>query len=120
MVFSRPDRLCDRTDFLRVQLHGERFRGEKITLLIAASSAAQSARLGLTISRKVGGAVVRNRVRRQLREASRSIGDDLIPGFDYVVIAAPQAARCTYAILADELTSLVKRSRAWASRKKSS
>ena len=44
-------------------------------------------RLGVSVSRKVGGAVERNKVKRTLREAFWSIADDLPPRHDFVVVA---------------------------------
>jgi ribonuclease P protein component len=46
-------------------------------------------RLGISVGRKVGGAVVRNRVKRSLREAFWSLGDRLPVGHDFVVVARP-------------------------------
>ena len=58
------------------------------------SSAAGGARsrLGITVSRKVGNAVVRNRLKRRIREWFRSERDRLREPLDLVVIARPQAA----------------------------
>ena len=53
-------------------------------------------RLGLTVSTKVGRAVVRNRVRRRLREIYRLHEDALAPGCDVVVVARVQAASSGY------------------------
>jgi ribonuclease P protein component len=49
-------------------------------------------RLGVSVSRKVGGAVDRNAVKRALREAFWRLGESLPPGHDFVVVARPDAA----------------------------
>jgi ribonuclease P protein component len=49
-------------------------------------------RLGLAVPKAVGGAVVRNRVKRQLRETWRELGDRVRPGHDYVLVARPALA----------------------------
>ena len=53
-------------------------------------------RLGLTVGKKVGGAVVRNRVRRRLREIYRLNEDKLVSGIDLVVVARVRAAHAPY------------------------
>lgn len=66
-------------------------------------------RLGVTVSRRVGGAVVRNRVKRRLREWFRT-HQALIPlGKDLVVIARPAAAMATVCELARELATSLAR-----------
>lgn len=61
--------------------------------------------MGIVVSRKVGKAVVRNRVRRRLREATRTLlregvaaaaMDGPVPSFDMVIIARPSAADVSY------------------------
>jgi ribonuclease P protein component len=49
-------------------------------------------RLGLAIPKAVGGAVVRTRLKRQLRETWRELGDRVRPGHDYVLVARPALA----------------------------
>jgi ribonuclease P protein component len=49
-------------------------------------------RLGLAVPKAVGTAVVRNRMKRQLRETWRELGDGVAGGFDYVLVARPALA----------------------------
>ncbi len=49
-------------------------------------------RFGVSVGRKVGGAVVRNRVKRLLRDAFSACLEDLPDGSDFVVVARPDAA----------------------------
>jgi ribonuclease P protein component len=67
-------------------------------------------RIGLSVSRAVGGAVQRNRVKRRLRELVRERYDELETGWDLLLIARPDAARATYPELREALGSLLRRS----------
>ncbi len=72
-------------------------------------SGGAATRLGITVSRRVGGAVVRARVRRRLREWFRKNRVVFPTGNDYVVIARPMAARITAQELGRELESMLAR-----------
>lgn len=62
-------------------------------------------RYGLTVTRKVGNAVVRNRIRRRLREAIRtSAGADMASGFDYVIVARPDIIGAPFEAIGRELS----------------
>jgi ribonuclease P protein component len=62
-------------------------------------------RFGLATSRKLGGAVVRNRLRRRLREALRALAPSFQPGWDVLIIARPALVTATH----EELTGTVAR-----------
>ena len=66
-------------------------------------------RYGFVVSKKVGGAVVRNRVKRRLRAAIQSRMVNHRPGFDIVIIARSPAALASYATLNQALAALEER-----------
>lgn len=66
------------------------------------------ARVGFTVTKKLGNAVVRNRIRRRLREAVRLLGEDALrDGFDYVLIARTAALKQPFDALTVDLASAV-------------
>ncbi len=110
--------LQKRRQFLRVQGAGTRFRRRHLVLLVLANDV-ETPRVGYTVSKRVGNAVVRNRVRRRLREGVRGNSPILCAGMDYVIIALPQSARMEFGVLCNELSSLLQEVRGWVSRRES-
>lgn len=106
------DRLRRPQEFRRLSAAGRRRSGPNFVVLSAArerDEGGQGCRLGLTVSRKVGGAVVRNRVKRRVREWFRNTRGSIGEGIDFVVIARAGAAGLAYRALTDELDGLVRR-----------
>ena len=66
-------------------------------------------RLGVTVSTKLGHAVVRNKVRRRLREIYRLHEDRFAPGYDIVVVARVRAVHSSYAVLERDFLRLAKK-----------
>ena len=66
-------------------------------------------RLGVSVSTKLGCAVVRNRVRRRLREIYRLHEDRFAPGYDIVVVARVRAVHSSYAVLERDFLRLAKK-----------
>jgi ribonuclease P protein component len=91
---SRRRRLSRSAEFERVYRQG-RSKGNRFLVLYAfarsSEGEADGPRLGLSVSRRVGGAVDRNRVKRVLREAFWLEAERLPAGYDYVVVARPDA-----------------------------
>src|ERR1700753_3290786 len=94
MPAPRRRRLSRSAEFGRVYRQG-RSKGNRYFVLYAFPRAQdegdEGPRLGLSVSRKVGGAVDRNRVKRVLREAFWAEVERLPSGSDYVVVARPDA-----------------------------
>ncbi|MGI6336096.1 MAG: ribonuclease P protein component [Clostridiales bacterium] len=66
-------------------------------------------RLGITVGTKIGCAVVRNRVRRRIREAYRTSEDAYLQGYDIVVVARARAATAEYRQLKEGLYKCLKK-----------
>ena len=84
-------RLSRSADFDRVFRHGRSHAGRELVLYVFPRGESDQPRLGLSVSRKVGGAVQRNRVKRLLREAFALEGERLPAGTDAVVVARHEA-----------------------------
>jgi len=93
MIAPRPPRgrLSRSAEFERVYRHGRSVANRHLVLYSFPNEQAPRPRLGLSVSRKVGGAVERNRVKRLLREAFAGAEADLRPGHDLVIVARPSA-----------------------------
>jgi ribonuclease P protein component len=84
---TRALRVRKRAEFDRIQRGGERVNTRRFVLIVARQEAGEAAcRLGVTASRKIGGAVVRNRAKRLVREAFRATPELWRRGVDLVVI----------------------------------
>lgn len=78
-------------------------------ILFVLPNGAERSRLGVTLSRKVGNAVARNRARRRLREAFRHAPAIRSIGVDIVVQAIPRITEATSVVLREEMAAAVDR-----------
>jgi ribonuclease P protein component len=101
-AYPKAVRLRRRREYLALQRNGRR-RHTASFVVLEAPAAGTLSRLGITVSSRVGDAVVRNRVKRLVREIFRERRLDMPAALDLVVIAKPQAARITHAQAATEL-----------------
>jgi len=90
--FPPEARIRKRSEYLALQRRGRRFHTRDFVLLYRRGDAGCS-RVGITVSRRVGPAVVRNRIKRWVREFARHRAGSLPRDWDVVVIARKSAAR---------------------------
>lgn len=91
-TFPKEVRLRRRSEFLRVQDKGQKLTADCLLCLVLPNGRTDGlTRLGLTVSTKVGPSVVRNRIRRRLRELFRVRRVSLPKGLDMVFIARSSA-----------------------------
>ncbi|MBS0569471.1 MAG: ribonuclease P protein component [Proteobacteria bacterium] len=104
----RSARLLRPADFARLRESGRRLNSPQLSIQYD-KGAGSGPRLGMAVSRRVSKlAVVRNRIRRQIRESFR-LHHARLPACDFVVIARQAAAQGTNAQLRGELESLWSR-----------
>lgn len=111
LSFPKSARLWRASEFSRLRAEGKAVHGKLMVLSVLRHEAGGvAARIGIVTSRRVGGAVVRNRVRRQLREAVRLARPYLAANCWLVLIARHQASQATFHALDAEWQSLARRS----------
>jgi ribonuclease P protein component len=99
-----PERLKRRAEFLRVSGKGRRIPARGLVLQALARGDDRPVRVGFTVTKKVGNAVTRNRIRRRLKEAARLLLKERpVVGVDLVLIGREPARTCHFAVLLDEL-----------------
>jgi ribonuclease P protein component len=109
-TFPKAERIRKRPDFIRIQSEGRKVVTKNLLAFYLFASEGLP-RMGITASRKVGGAVERNRIKRLLREAFRLGKHELPGGLLLVLIAKPHAKNATFFELCDELAEVRTRIR---------
>jgi ribonuclease P protein component len=108
--FPKSAHLTRASEFQRMRREGQSFHGKFIVLSVLKDLPSAEVRVGLITSRRVGGAVVRNRVRRRLREIVRVARPNIAAGTWLTVVARQAAAKATLQILSAEWHQLARRS----------
>jgi ribonuclease P protein component len=99
-----PGRLKRRADFLRVAARGRKAAVHGLVLQAQARGDGGPVRVGFTVTKKVGNAVVRNRTRRRLKEAARLLlREHPVVGADVVLIGRDSTRGRPFAALIDDL-----------------
>lgn len=105
---ERRLRLRNGADFRRVRTGARRYSGRFLRLELVQGCCSHN-RYGLVTGKHVGNAVQRNRARRLLREALRSLHPQLAPGHDLVVVSRPALAGATLEAAQEALKELLER-----------
>ena len=91
MVNTIPLRL--NKDFRRLYGRGQSLVSPVVVIYVSRNNKGYN-RLGITVSKKSGGAVVRNRARRIIKEAYRHLEPSIIKGYDFVLVARVKTSKC--------------------------
>ena len=104
----RQQRLTDTKQFSAVRREGKS-RSDSLLVLIARPNGLETTRFGFSVGKRVGKAVVRNKIKRSLREIARH--SPVEDGWDLVVIARKGSCSADFATLTRSLAALLKRAR---------
>ncbi|MGA7147900.1 MAG: ribonuclease P protein component [Microbacterium sp.] len=109
-MLARPNRLTRGAEYKAVVRRGRRCAGSHtVTYVNPAADSDAPPRFGFIVSRQVGGAVVRNTIRRRLKAVSAESLPTLRPGMDVVIRALPSAATVPFGELRDEVARCLAR-----------
>ncbi len=109
-MLPREQRLTARRDFKRVYAGGKSIVNRLLVLRVLRKEERQVARFGFSSSSKLGNAVLRNRMRRLLRESVRSLAGNIREtGYDAVMIARPAARAATFVQIREAVEDLLRK-----------
>jgi len=106
---KKEERITRRSEFIKISKQGIRYNTQNFLIIIFSSNNKQIRRFGITVNKKIGGAVRRNRVKRLLREFFRLHKQQLPETSDILFFAKPNAACLKYSALSKELVDFFKR-----------
>ena len=95
-MLARAHRIVEGDELRRISRRGTHFRCSLFIASLDVTTSSDSARFGFVTSKKVGGAVIRNRVKRRLRALAAQTLRSYPQGYDIVVRAHSDASRATY------------------------
>jgi len=107
LTFPREARLVKRGEFDAVYRTGKRRSSSHFTVFFRANELPRS-RFGVSIKKALGGAVVRNRMRRRLREIVRCHRGEIPVGWDIVIHPKSAVAKAPFAVLTMDLLRLLQ------------
>jgi ribonuclease P protein component len=106
-TFDKSGRLRKREEFTRLSLNGKKLVATHF-VIISCDPVFSWTRLGITVSKKVGNAVIRNRIKRLIREFFRN-NKLMFPVADYNIIARSGASHLDYSAVCQELANALSR-----------
>lgn len=107
----KQHRLKSNNDFQKVFKHGKSFANRQLVLYYLPKQDQSHFKVGLSVSRKIGNAVVRNQVKRYLRQAFHELESDIKQPYDFVIIARKPTKEMNFHQIKKSLTHVLSKSK---------
>ncbi|MEG2869484.1 MAG: ribonuclease P protein component [Terrisporobacter sp.] len=110
MDFNKTKGLKKDSDFRKVYKHGKSFANKYLVMYILENRSDLS-RVGISVSKKVGNAIIRNKIRRRIKECYRlNVDENVKAGYDIVFIARVSSNEVEYKDIEKSINHLIKKS----------
>ena len=107
----KNQRVKKNEEFQQVFKHGQSFANRQFVIYVLSRKDGDLFRIGLSISKKIGNAVVRNQIKRYVRQCFFEMKDQIHDGNEYVIVARKPAADMDYFEVKKSLTHVLKRAK---------
>jgi ribonuclease P protein component len=107
-LFTKADRILKRSEFIFLSKYGKKIHNKYFIAVISRGKTGRI-RLGITVTKKVGNAVVRNRLKRLIREYFRLNRDNISRNWDINLIAKKEASELSANLINSSLHTLFKK-----------
>ena len=104
--FKKEERILKRAEFINLNLHGKRYYTKNFVVILRQNKS-DITRLGITVSKRFGNSVKRNRVKRLIREFFRLNKQQAPKGYDIVIIALKRSGNINFLKVKEELGDLI-------------
>ncbi|MFK2826557.1 ribonuclease P protein component [Bacillus sp. B190/17] len=103
-------------DFQSVFKGGQSFANRQFVIYMYKSNLQVPFRIGLSVSKKIGNAVTRNRIKRHIRHSFTELKEEILPGYEFIIIARKPAADMNGNEVKKSLIHVLKRAKAFSRR----
>lgn len=104
-------RVKDNKDFQAIFKKGKSFANRQLVIYYMKKKDQEHFRVGLSVGKKIGNAVVRNRIKRYLRQAFHELGNDIESSYDMIIIARQPTKAMDFFEIKKSLTHLLSKER---------
>ena len=110
-MLSQPYRLKKNAQIQELRRKGRSWQNRQVVLIARSSSCRSESRFAFSVGRRIGPAVVRNKIKRRMRESIRRSLPHIQAGWDVLLIARRPARTATFARIDQAITELLRRAR---------